>query len=113
MPDSLTPQKGVDMTCPKHLSKEAAGIWEKVCLDFTLEYDHRVLLREALEMWDLAQDCRKKVAKEGAVVRHANGMQYQNPNGKIEFAARAHFLKCWRELGIGYQPAAEPGRPPQ
>ena len=95
------------MDCPIHLSDEAKAIWAHIVEQFDTEFDHRVLLREALEAWDTAQLCRARVAADGAIVKHPNGMEYINPHHKAEMAARAYFLKAWKDLGVGYMPPEE------
>ena len=101
------------MSVPDELSKAAAGIWEMINEQFALEDDQKIILRVAIQQWDRAQEARKMIEAEGAILTLPNGYRQQHPAVKVEGQALGAFFKAWKLLGFDMEQVNnEIGRPP-
>jgi len=86
---------------PQGLSKAALSWWERLLT----EYDIRVaagavLLEQALRSFDRAEEARRLVDKEGAVIKDRFGQTRQHPACQVERDNRAAVVKTLAAVGI-------------
>jgi P27 family predicted phage terminase small subunit len=80
-------------TAPKHLSREAKQIFNKLCAEYQIEDCAGTrILRVALEAFDRAQAARKAIDKVGMTVLDKAGQVKPHPLLPIERDSRAAFL---------------------
>ena len=97
----------------RELRKVGMRLWrdvlDTVSLDDTASREVLLLAAEAL---DRAEDCRKQIAKDGAVLRYENRLPRDHPLLKIELANRSFVAKQLDKLGLLSAPLRSgPGRP--
>lgn len=92
---------------PKNLSLAARRHWARITRDYELTSDAAMLLETGLANWDMAQDARKLLRKEGMVL---NGRRH--PAIEIQKLGDSLFMRAMRELGLNISDAGDPGRPP-
>lgn len=96
---------------PRHLTAEAAAMWDATVADFVLEAHDLVRLRVALEAHDRMTGARKILDAEGLTYTDRFGQPKQRPETNVERDARTAFLRAWRELGLDVHEPAD-YRPP-
>jgi phage terminase small subunit len=92
---------------PKHLSLAARRHWARITKDYELTSDAAMLLETGLANWDMAQDARKLLRKEGMVL---NGKRH--PAIEIQKLGDSLFMRAMRELGLNISDPGDSGRPP-
>ena len=92
---------------PKHLSAEMKQFWAGVNEDFELQSDAVLILRCACENFDLAQEAREMVKKEGLTTENK-----RHPAIDVEKQAYSLFLRSMRALGLDIIQPGPLGRPP-
>jgi hypothetical protein len=103
----------IDSKPHRELGKVGMRLWrdvlDTVSLDDTASREVLLLAAEAL---DRAEDCRKQIARDGAVLRSENRPPRDHPLLKIELANRSFVAKQLDKLGLLSAPLrAGPGRP--
>ena len=97
---------------PEGLSPKAAEWWHALQADFPLnDSAGRLLLESALRAFDRAEDARRLIDAEGAVVRDRFDQAGPHPGVRIERDSRAQMLCCLKQLNLDIAPARPPGRP--
>ena len=100
-------------TPPAELSPEARQLWQQIFEEVELDTAAVLILNTTMRQWDRAQEARKAIAKEGAVVPgRFPGMTRANPWCQIERDATAALMRGWRLLGFDQVPSGAMGRPP-
>lgn len=99
-------QSSPTTTAPKHLSDEAAAQWCDIVSTFDLAGEPHclLLLRSALESFDMVNICRKLIAKEGATTKDRWGQTKAHPAATIERDARAAMSRDLSKLGLQLSP---------
>lgn len=86
---------------PKHLSREAQALWDRLQSDFDLtDAAAKALLRQACESYDRAESARRIVRAEGMVIRDRFGQQRPHPMLNVERDARAAVVSAIRALRL-------------
>jgi phage terminase small subunit len=85
---------------PTHLSKASAEFFRKSIADYELDDHHILLLVKALEAFDLAEQCRKILDKEGLTYTDRFGSPRARPETKILNDSRNAVKNIFRELGF-------------
>ena len=88
-------------TAPTHLSGEGKQFWKRITRQYILSDDQLLTLRVACENFDLAQQAREEIVRDGLTV---DGRRH--PAVDIERQAYALFLRSLRQLNLD---AGEPG----
>ena len=101
MPDATT-----------HLSEDAAGWWQSVQREFSLEPHHIRLLTLACEAWDRGQGAREILDAEGLIYEDRFGAPKARPEVAIERDSRIAFARLLRELDLDLDSPTEPPRAP-
>jgi P27 family predicted phage terminase small subunit len=91
---------GVLPRAPKHLSAESRRQWDAIVKEWLLGTDGLLLLRGALESWDLYQSMRKQVMTEGAVVISPVGTMRKHPAATVMADAFTAYRTSFRQLGL-------------
>lgn len=95
-------------TPPEHLSAEAKRLWGELRADFCLDDSAGLmLLRSALEAFDLAQTARRLLAKEGPVMKDRWGQAKPHPAASIERDARTQMHGALRLLKLAPEAIGE------
>jgi len=95
------------MRCPNDLSLDARKHWNRITKEYELTSDAAMILETALQNWDMAQNARALLRKEGMVL---NGKRH--PAVEIQKLGDSIFLRSMRELGLNISDAGDVGRPP-
>lgn len=99
---------------PKSLSKEARRVWYELNKLYDFEYDELMLLRTALESWDIMNRARESLTRDGFTVPGQQGGEKSNPALRAYHVGRCGFLEAWKSLNLDIEPPqAAPGRPPE
>lgn len=98
-------------TPPDHLSSEAKAIHIQVNSEIVLPSDALLTLRVALEQFDIAQEARQILSREGLVVTSKAGMVRKHPATEILKNATGQFLSAMRLLGLDKVEPGPIGRP--
>jgi phage terminase small subunit len=93
---------------PKNLSLAARRHWARITKDYELTSDAAMLLETGLANWDMAQEARKLIRKEGMVL---NGRRH--PAIEIQKLGDSLYMRAMRELGLNISDPGEAGRPPE
>ena len=96
---------------PDHLSAESQTWWRQIVLDFDFEAHHLKLLQVTCEAWDRAQQARRIVDDEGAIITDRFGQKKPHPATFVERDNRALFARMLRELSLDVSEPSE-NRPP-
>jgi len=94
---------------PDTLSKDARALWRAINRDYTLQSGSLLILKTALEQWDLYMRAQRQLADGPLTVPTMHG-EKTHPAVTVMRAARDGFLAAWRLLGIDVE-AGEVGRP--
>jgi hypothetical protein len=92
----------------KNLSLAARRHWARITRDYELTSDAAMLLETGLANWDMAQEARKLLRKEGMVL---NGKRH--PAIEIQKLGDSLFMRAMRELGLNISDPGDAGRPPE
>ena len=96
-------------TPPKTLSKESVALWKGIIRDCNLEDSVLVILKTALEQYDVYIRARDTIEKEGITSPTREGVKTHPAVGVMK-TARDGFLAAWKLLGIGVD-IKDVGRP--
>ena len=99
---------------PTHMKAHGKRFWERV----TEHYDVQAVDLDALEQCcaalDRAETARRRIEKDGMVVRDRFGQPKAHPLCAVERDARSQFRQLSKHLGIGDEPENHQiGRPPR
>ena len=96
-------------TPPNTLGLESRKLWLVLNRSFKLEHEKMLILKTALEQYDLYLLARAEVSRDGFSVPTAQGIKTHPAVGAMK-TARDGFLAAWRLLGIDAE-VGEVGRP--
>ena len=86
---------------PKHLSAEAARLWDRLRDEFGItDAGGLLLLRSALEAFDRLQQAREILAREGPIVRDRFGQPKPHAAVGVERDARGQMHSALRLLQL-------------
>jgi P27 family predicted phage terminase small subunit len=86
---------------PPHLSAEARSMWQRLNDDFHLgDAAGRALLQAACESFDRAQQARRRIDREGALIHDRFGQPKPHPLCAVERDARAQMIGALRALRL-------------
>ena len=86
---------------PKDLSPTAAAWWSKLLIEYQInDSAGLMILEQALRSFDRAEEARRLIDKEGAVVLDRFKQARQHPACQIERDSRAALVKTLGCLGI-------------
>jgi P27 family predicted phage terminase small subunit len=85
---------------PAHLSAEAKEQWRLIVREWAVGADALPVLRAALEAWDLAQQAREQVARQGLTIETGSGMIRTNPAVKVQLDAINAYRQALKQLGL-------------
>ena len=99
---------------PESLKRHGRALWNQIQSEYEIRDGGGIeMLRQACAAADRAEDCAKKIEREGLTVTNARGTPHDHPLVKHELAARAFVVKTLRALGLNVEPLRRgPGRPP-
>ena len=97
---------------PKTLRAESRKIWLQMNRLFQFEYENLLVLKTALEYYDIYVQARKELLEEGFSVSTIQGGVKTNPSLQAMNTARDGFLKSWKILNLETEPPKGVGRPP-
>lgn len=85
---------------PSDLSAASQEIWRDVA-DQCCDAGRRILLRDALRLWDRAEAARRIVEAEGLTkTTSSTGTVHAHPMAIFELRSRQQFAKIWKQLGL-------------
>ena len=91
---------------PKHLSREARGLWRDLIVAYDVKDESRVhLLTLAMEQHDRMREAQRAIAEYGAITRDRYGGPRQNPAVAIENRAHRTFVATLKAALKGQKPA--------
>jgi P27 family predicted phage terminase small subunit len=85
---------------PSHLSPDGKVLFTKVTCDYQLEEHQLRLLQLACEAWDLAQEARAQIAKDGITIEGREGGIRQHPCVAVARDSSCRFAALIRQLGF-------------
>jgi P27 family predicted phage terminase small subunit len=99
---------------PENLKRYGRSLWAQIQDEYDIRDSGGVeMLAQACAAADRAEDCAKKIAREGLTVTNASGSQHEHPLLRCEQAARSFVVKTLKSLGLHIEPLKRgPGRPP-
>ncbi len=95
------------MKCPANLSSDARRHWNRITAEYELTSDAAMILETGLASWDMGQQARELLRREGLVL----GTK-RHPALEILKMADTTFLRAMRELGLNISDPGDVGRPP-
>jgi P27 family predicted phage terminase small subunit len=101
------------LKAPDHFGPATALWWRETVTEYGLE-EHRVrLLTMAAEAWDMYQNAREQLARDGLVVEGREGGIRPHPCVAIARDNRAAFAALVKQIGLDIEEGPErgPGRP--
>ncbi len=101
------------LKAPAYLKPKTRQWWEKVNQDYELESHHLKLLTMAAESWDICQQARQIIDREGLTFMDRFGQPKERPEVSIAANARITFARLIRELALDIEPPQDTGRPPR
>ena len=96
-------------TPPKTLTSETRRIWREINAGHELRYEQMLVLKTALEQFDLYVRAMAELERDGLSVLTKNGVK-AHPAAGIMKSARDGFLLAWKQLGIALE-VKSVGRP--
>jgi len=100
-------------TPPRGLSPEARRWWHALVQEYAIE-DHAglLLLGQAMQAFDRAQEAKKLIDTEGLTVVDRFGQHKAHPAATVERDSRAAMISALRALNLDLEPLRDrPGRP--
>lgn len=86
---------------PSHLKTGARSMWKKLLTDYLIEdAGGLALLQAACESFQRAQEARRLIDKEGAVIKDRFGQRKAHPAVSIERDNRAQMISALRALKL-------------
>lgn len=99
-------------TPPKTLGAESRRIWLQLNRSFEFEFEEMLILKVALEQYDLMTKAREEILSDGFTVEAQQGGVKSNPALRAFHVARCGFLEAWKTLNLNVEPPGSVGRPP-
>jgi len=98
---------------PKHLSKEAKRLWERLLKEYEIEDEAGLLiLATGLEAFDRMREAQMIIKTEGMQVTDRFDQKKAHPLTTVERDSRAAMLASLKALNLDLEPLNErPGRP--
>jgi phage terminase small subunit len=96
---------------PETLTAETRKIWGELNKRFVFEYEDMLVLKTALENYDLMMKALKELGK-GFTIKGKGGTAKGNPALRGYHIARTGFLEAWKALNLNVEPPRGVGRPP-
>ena len=97
---------------PNRLSVESKRIWKDINGEWELDNAQLLLLKTALESYDLMSKCAEIIENEGILITSPSGIKKANPALNTYRDARTGFLSSWKLIGFHLEPPRETaGRP--
>jgi len=99
---------------PENLKRYGRALWNQIQSEYGIaDAGGLEMLAQACAAADRAEQCAKKIAREGLTVTNASGSQHEHPVLRCEQAARSFVVKTLKSLGLHVEPLKRgPGRPP-
>lgn len=94
---------------PKTLSIESRRIWLQINRNFQLEYEKMLLLKTALEQYDLYMQALGELKRDGISTETRQGIK-AHPAAGVMKSARDGFFQAMKLLGISLE-VRDVGRP--
>ncbi|MBU5635493.1 phage terminase small subunit P27 family [Geomonas sp. Red69] len=98
---------------PKHLSKEARNLWDRLLKEYDIGDEAGLLiLQTGLEAFDRMRDAQAVIAKEGLTVKDRFDQPKAHPLTTVERDSRAAMLAALKALNLDLEPLQDrAGRP--
>jgi phage terminase small subunit len=97
-------------TAPAHLSADSQARWRRIMAEFSITDEAgRLLLQKALENFELAQECREAIRKDGASVAGSRRQPRAHPLFAALHAAETRMFQAFKLLNLDWDPG-ESGR---
>lgn len=98
---------------PKHLSKEAQKLWDKLINEYEIEDEAGLLLLQtAMEAFDRMREAQTIIKVEGMQVADRFGQMKAHPLTTVERDARSAMMQAVKSLNLDLEPLNDrPGRP--
>ena len=88
-------------SAPRHLKAEARSMWERLLADYQLEdAAAQALLRAACEAFQRAQEARRILDRDGAIVKDRFGQLKAHPAAAVERDSRTAMIAALRALRL-------------
>ena len=87
---------------PKTLDTETRSMWREINKTHELNYEQMLVLKTALEQYQLYHRARAELEKDGLSVPTPSGIK-AHPAAGIMKSARDGFLLAWKQLGIALE----------
>lgn len=94
---------------PPGLSDDAAEVWRALLGSWVLGAEERLILRGALEAWDLYQETRAQLRREGSVLVAESGSVKRHPAALVARDAFREYRDAIRQLGLESELPTEEG----
>lgn len=86
---------------PRHLTADGKRLWARMRADYQIDDSAGLaLLQAACDAFGRAEEARKMISKDGAVLTDRFGQRKAHPACAIERDARAQFLAAIRALRL-------------
>ena len=92
---------------PRHLSKEARGIWRTIENEWELDGHSKIILLVALEAFDEFRAAQAELKKDGMTFKTPTNQLKKHPALEVLKVARGQFLHSWKMLNLGIEPPKE------
>ena len=98
---------------PKHLSKEASALWNKLLNEYDIADEAGLLiLQTAMEARDRMAECQTIIKTEGMQVADRFGQMKAHPLTVTERDSRSAMMQALKQLNLDLEPLNDrPGRP--
>jgi P27 family predicted phage terminase small subunit len=97
---------------PGHLTDPTRAWWSSVVKDYELEPHHLRLLQHACEAWDMSQQAREMILRDGPVIEGREGGLRPHPAVAISRDSMTTFARLVRELDLDVEPPGGGHHPP-
>jgi len=99
---------------PRHLSKEARSLWDRLLKEYEIEDEAGLLiLQTAMEAFDRMRNAQDVIKTEGMQVTDRFEQKKAHPLTTVERDARSAMLQALKMLNLDLEPLQDrPGRPP-
>jgi len=98
---------------PKHLSKEARSLWDKLLKEYEISDEAGLLiLATAMEAFDRMREAQTIIKTEGMTILDRFDQKKAHPLTTVERDSRSAMLSALKALNLDLEPLNEkPGRP--
>lgn len=101
------------MKPPKHLSREAKGMWTTIESQWDIGDAGRIVLEQGLEAFDRMREAQAIIKAEGMVTPDRFGQLKQHPAFLCERDSRNAMLKAFKQLGLANLPRTQGADEPE